>query len=113
MEFFISDDVRYPVSYSDLTHIVTLFRNDTFHYGNRYMDIITLLMEHNAPVPPSLDFKTMSGDFFTVEFFEYLISNKFDIHTQDNILELSISWKKMDVVKLLLDNGVVSGFISE
>ena len=98
-----------------------IFRNDIFHYGKQHGDIINLLIKYNVKIPDHTVFEILPKKFYTKDFFTYLISNGIDIHKKirmnniifctktsvklQSILEASIYWNKIDIVKLLLDNG--------
>lgn len=113
---------RYNI-YNKLVNDNDIFRNDFYNYGNSSADIFELLVRRSVPIP-SYDFlEILPKQHYTKEFVALLLLSGYDINSTFNmdcyrseiilnvhainvtILEVCIRLGKIDIVKLLLDNG--------
>src|SRR5208283_2509654 len=71
---------KITLSYDKITTNNSIFRNDIFHYGDSYADILKLLIENNVRIPDHTIFEILPEKFYNRDFFVYLISNGIDIN---------------------------------
>lgn len=101
------------------------FRNDIYHYGNDYVDILKLLISYDVKQScnhiPNLG--KLPAEFYDIDIFRYFISGDisdnvfidtkciivdpyfFEQKEERTLLESSIVYEKLDIIEFLLQKG--------
>lgn len=104
--------------YDDLINNNTIFRNDVYKYGNKYVDIIKLLIEYDVPAQGIVILYPYNSNFYDIDIFKFYIKIGLDINIKwkspvpeycddRNFLEGSIIFDHIDIVEFLLESGVI------
>lgn len=79
---------------------------DFLHRRCKHLKIFTLLIEHKVPIYDFGEiFRDGHYDFYNVDIVKYCIDNGMDIN-KHILLSSCIYWKKIDLIKLLLNNNI-------
>lgn len=105
----------YPKIYNDIAKDTNIFRNDYYCYGDRHLDILKMLLEYKIDIPTGNAFGKYIANVVDVQVMTYLIDNNFDINMdifekdkKTNLLEICVENNMIDVVEILLYDGVAS-----
>jgi len=109
------------------------FRNDIYHYGNDYVDILKLLISYDVKQScnhiPNLG--KLPSEFYDIDIFRYFISDNnsdndfidtkciiidpsfFEQKEERTLLESSIVYEKLDIIEFLLQKGAKGSITNE
>jgi hypothetical protein len=100
-------------TYTNLINNNTIFRNDIYNYGGKYIDIVNVLIKYDVPIPDVHDVNIASIICISTDVFKYFINNvdiNLMIKISDNryisLLELAVIICNQDIIKLLLNYGI-------